>query len=196
MKPAGSSYTKLIKRFPLRKIETDEDLALADAMADELWGRDDLDDDENSYLDVLNILIRSYERGVHPFPSKPVSPREMLIFLLKENNLKQVDLCKLLQVPSGRASEIVNGSRELSKLQIAIIADRFRVDAAFFLPKPKAAKPLPGGASNKWGIRVKEKGLYVPADESTIYGGKYKATVESKGTKLRTTTASTKRKAQ
>jgi antitoxin component HigA of HigAB toxin-antitoxin module len=195
MKPAGFNYTKLISRFPLRKVASDEDLALADAMANELWRRDDLDDDENAYLEVLNILIRSYERVVHPFPSKPVSPREMLIFLLEENNMKQVDLCKLLQIPSGRASEIVSGTRDLSKLQIAIIADRFCLDAAFFLPKPKAAKPSPSGASNKWATGLKEKSLHVSENDSMIYGEKAQTTMRRKGTKPRKPTASAKKKA-
>jgi antitoxin component HigA of HigAB toxin-antitoxin module len=192
-RPAGPSYSKLIKRLPLRKISNDKELALADAMADELWDRDDLDQDENDYLDALNILIRSYEKAAHPSPAKPMTPREMLLFLLEENGMKQVDLCKLLSIPSGRASEIVSGARELSKLQIAIVADRFCVDAAFFLLKPTQSIASDG---NKWGIRSKVKGVYEPADGTMVVSEKHKISMGRPGTKPRTTGATPKRKAK
>jgi HTH-type transcriptional regulator/antitoxin HigA len=129
-------YKALIERFPLRRIRSDSELDSAHVVAEELFLRlDYLDQDESDYLDVLSSLIKNYESKDHPLPGKPVSPCEMLKYLMEINGIKQVDLAKILGVSSGRASELVDGTRELSKAQISILSERFHVSANLFLAK-------------------------------------------------------------
>ena len=54
------AYLTLIRRFPLRPIRTDTELAAASEMIDELTVRDDLGSTEADYLDVLGDLVEKY----------------------------------------------------------------------------------------------------------------------------------------
>lgn len=127
-------YRQLFEHFPLRPIKSKHQLDIAIKVAKDLYSRlDCLSRDESDYLDVLTNLIETYEREKNVFPTKSVLPIEMLNYLLEVNNLKQVDLARILKVESGRASEIVNGIRPLSKAQIAILSDHFKVSANLFL---------------------------------------------------------------
>lgn len=129
-------YRALNERFQLRRIRSDSELDAAHAVAGELFLRLDLlDQDESDYLDVLSTLIKNYESKAHPLPNDPVTPCEMLGYLMEVNGLRQVDLAGILGVSSGRASELVNGNRELSKAQISILSERFHVAANLFLPR-------------------------------------------------------------
>ena len=56
---------------------------------------------------------------------------------MQDHEMKQADLQKLLGIPQGRASELINGVRMLSQDQIMILAKRFNVGPQLFLPKPR-----------------------------------------------------------
>ncbi len=130
-----SSYVSLTARFPLRPIKSEEELDAALSLASELYLKiNTLDCDEEDYLDVLSTLISQYEKVHHARDSK-FTPLEHVKYLFEVNQLKQSDLAKLLSLPSGRASEIWNGRRDLTKTHIAVLAERFSVNATLFLPK-------------------------------------------------------------
>src|ERR1700733_9863595 len=115
MTAAGSKYKRLTARFPLLPIKNEDDRAVAERVQVELFSRaDDLDEDENTYLDLLNVLVRNYDKVHHPYPYQPATPLEVLNFILEENNMKQADLARLLGISTGRASDIANGVREMS----------------------------------------------------------------------------------
>jgi HTH-type transcriptional regulator / antitoxin HigA len=138
VKPFGSKYRELIERFPLRPIKTEEDSNAADVIQTELFRRaDNLSEDERDYLDVLNVLIRNYDQVAYPSTFKRSTPLAVLKSILEDHEMKQADLANLLHSTLGRAGEILNGRRKLSQMQIAILADRFCLDAAVFLPAPK-----------------------------------------------------------
>jgi mRNA interferase HigB len=135
MRKVGKKYKQLIDRFALQPIENDNDLEIVDEIADELYERlESIDPDEEIYLKVLTLLIEQYEAKAHPLLDDPISPLEMLKFLMAENGLKQVDLTKILGISSGNASEIIGGKRELTKSQIGVLAHYFKVNASLFLP--------------------------------------------------------------
>jgi HTH-type transcriptional regulator/antitoxin HigA len=136
MKTVTKKYMQLIKRVPLVEITTEEDSAIAAEMLDELFDRfRELDEGEREYFNVLTMLRGNYETAAHPYVPPRLEPLQLLRFLMEENDTKQVDLVKLLGISSGNASEIVNGKRELTKEQIPVVADFFKVDPAAFLPR-------------------------------------------------------------
>jgi antitoxin component HigA of HigAB toxin-antitoxin module len=143
MMTAGAKYKRLIARCALRPLKSEADLDIALEVAEALFLRvSALDEDEADYLKVLSDLIGAYEDVHYPIEGHS-TPAEMLCWLMEVNDMKQVDLAKLLGVTSGRASEIANGVRDLSKAQILMVAQRFNVRADMFLSKkPKAARKV------------------------------------------------------
>lgn len=128
------TYQELIERFPLRPIKSDRKLDAAHVVAKELFLRaNSLSADESDYLDVLSTLIHKYESQFHELPNDQIASCEILRYLLKTNEMKQADLIGILGISSGRASELVNGKRELSKSQIVVLSEYFGVSANLFL---------------------------------------------------------------
>lgn len=63
---------------------------------------------ESDRLDVLSVLIDSYERS--NFPIEPVSPIDAIKFRMGEMGLKQVDLAPYFGSKS-RVSEVLSGKK-------------------------------------------------------------------------------------
>jgi HTH-type transcriptional regulator/antitoxin HigA len=131
-----STYKALIKRLELRPIKSEASYDAALEIAEELLLKlPNLNEDEEDYLKILSDLIGEYENIHHALSPSTTTPLENLKYLMNQNSLKQADLAKLLKVSSGRASEIWNGHRELSKTNVAILAEHFCVNASLFLPR-------------------------------------------------------------
>jgi HTH-type transcriptional regulator / antitoxin HigA len=138
---AGAKYKLLIDRCALRPLASEEDLDAALKVSQELFERlNSLEEEEKDYLKVLGSLIEAYESVHHKLDDEPEgTPAEMLRWLMEVNGLKQADLCRLIGVTSGRASEIANGVRDMSKRQIMILAEHFHVTPGMFLSKKRDA---------------------------------------------------------
>lgn len=90
------------------------------------------DAEEHPLADVLDYLadqVRAYEEEHSAIPA--AEPREVLRLLMEQHGLKQEDLGDC--APQGRISEILSGSRGISKEQAKRFAQRFRVHADLFL---------------------------------------------------------------
>lgn len=90
------------------------------------------DAEEHPLADVLDYLaeqVMAYEEEHSAIPA--AEPREVLRLLMEQHGLKQEDLGDC--APQGRISEILSGSREISKQQARRFARRFRVRADLFL---------------------------------------------------------------
>ncbi len=136
------SYGDLIERLPLRPIKSEQQLDEAILVATDLYGNiEGLNDDEQDYLDVLSTLIHRYEQQHHTRPGN-FTPIQHLRSLFEANHMKSGELAKLLSVTPGRASEIWNENRDLSKAHILLLAERFCVSADLFLGK--ASKRVEG----------------------------------------------------
>jgi HTH-type transcriptional regulator / antitoxin HigA len=140
---SGAKYKLLIDRCALRPLASEEDLDTALEVSQELFERlNSLEEEEKDYLKVLGSLIETYESVHHKLDDEPEgTPAEMLRWLMDVNGLKQTDLCTLLGVTSGRASEIANGVRDMSKKQILILAEHFHVTPGMFLSKTPTPTP-------------------------------------------------------
>lgn len=144
---AGKKYKALIERFALRPIRSREGLSAANLVAGELVrSYSKLDEEERDYFAVLTSLISQYESANIPLPISRATPLDYLKYLMEENSLKQADLAKILGVSSGRASEIYNGHRELTKTHVALLARRFCVSASVFLPVLDAKQQVAASA--------------------------------------------------
>lgn len=121
------TYEKLIKRFPLRPIRDDEQNDLAAEICDSLTDRmGELSQSELDYLEVLSDLILKYESKWDSDLPK-MSPRNLIEYLMNQNDLSQKDLVSEFGAPS-RVCEFLAGERRLSLEQAKRLAKRFRID--------------------------------------------------------------------
>ena len=127
------SYLAMVRAFPLRPLRCETDLDRAIAIIDSLITRDDLDEGEQDYLDVLSDLVHKYESENDPIP--PVTDADMVRFLLESNNMTQTQLAERSEVAESTISEILAGKRKLSRRHIAAFSIVFRLSPAVFFPE-------------------------------------------------------------
>jgi HTH-type transcriptional regulator/antitoxin HigA len=129
------SYSRLLRQFPLRPIRSKAEYLQAAAVLDKLAVRDesDLDEGELDYLETLSLVIEAYDREHCPQPGKDASPLNVLRFLMNQNNLKQSDLAKLLQIGASAVSMILRGQRPITADHARRLGQRFKVDCGLFL---------------------------------------------------------------
>ena len=90
----------------------------------------DLSPEEENLLELLAILVESYEDEHYPMPE--LSPTEFLKCLMEERGVKQSDLRHVFG-SSGIASEVVGGKRSISKAQAKKLAEFFKVSVELFI---------------------------------------------------------------
>ncbi|MBN2391307.1 MAG: transcriptional regulator [Anaerolineae bacterium] len=112
---------------PKNEAECDQLIRLLDNLIDIV--RDDETHPLANMMDVLGVLIETYETETIPEP--PPDPVAVLQFLMEEHNLKQKDFPELGS--QGVVSEILNGKRTLNLRQIKALSTRFRIPAAAFV---------------------------------------------------------------
>jgi HTH-type transcriptional regulator / antitoxin HigA len=127
------TYFELVRRHPLKSIQTDADLDAAQAVIDDLL-RQDLDAGGQAYLDALSDLVILYERDRHPVP--PLTPHELLTYLLDERGMSQAELVRRTGIAKATVSDLVSGKRAFTVEQMHVVAGVFGVPASVFLPKP------------------------------------------------------------
>ena len=81
------------------------------------------------YLRSIFPFMDEYEKK--EFPARPVTPEEMLRFLMEQNELSQYDLAEDL---GGQpvVSDILNGKRKLTREHIERLSKRFHITPASF----------------------------------------------------------------
>ena len=128
---AGNEYRTLRRQIPLgvirSKAEYNRAVATLDAIIDEIG-----EDETHPMADLaeaLGVFIEAYDKVHHSTPAP--EPREMLRFLMEENDLNQSDLLELGS--QGVVSEILSGKRRLNVKQVSRLAKRFGVSPAVFL---------------------------------------------------------------
>lgn len=86
--------------------------------------------EEDALLDLMVVLTENFEERHYRIPQ--ADPREMLAHLLEERALKPSDLWPVLGSKS-RVSEILSGTRSISKEQAKKLAAFFRVPVDLFI---------------------------------------------------------------
>lgn len=133
-------YERLIKRFPLRPIRSEEENERAFEICDELTDRlDELSMGERDYLDVLSTLIAKFESRWEDDVAH-MTPREVVEFLMEQNDLAQKDLIPEFGT-SSRVSEFLKGHRGLSLEQARRLSERFKLNVSLFIEKAVPKEP-------------------------------------------------------
>jgi len=81
-------------------------------------------------IELLHLLIDKYDAEQNSFDD--LNPIEILKALMKENNMKAVELSTLLHVSEGLVSDMLNFKKGLSKETIRILSERFKMNQAAF----------------------------------------------------------------
>lgn len=110
----------------VKVIRNDEDLTAALAEIERLWNAAPGTED-GDMLDALIALTTAYEDKHYAIPK--ASALEVLKFAMDSNGRTQADLGRLLGSRS-RASEIMNGRRDLNLEQIRVLAREWHIPAA------------------------------------------------------------------
>jgi HTH-type transcriptional regulator/antitoxin HigA len=120
------SYLELVLDFPLASIKSEEHLAEAQRVMDELLARGTLDDGQAMYLDALSDLAGSYEDEHHVI--EPASDADMLQYLMDAKGVSQVQLSRNAGLPKSTISEVLAGKKTFTRQMIRKLADYFHVD--------------------------------------------------------------------
>ncbi|HVC95229.1 MAG TPA: helix-turn-helix transcriptional regulator [Pirellulales bacterium] len=122
------SYLELVLDFPLASIKSDDHLAEAQRMMDQLLARGALDEGEETYLDALSDLVGAYEDEHHSI--EPASDADMLRHLLDAKGVSQIQLSRDAGLPKSTISEVLAGKKPFSRQMIRKLADYFHVDVS------------------------------------------------------------------
>jgi HTH-type transcriptional regulator/antitoxin HigA len=127
-----SRYLKLLHRFPLRPIRSDEELDRAIAVSMDLDARrEGLSLGERDYHEVLVTLIAKYEDQQHPIPD--VSGPEMLRCLIENRGVTQAAVARGTGIGESALSEILAGRRPMGRKTIQSLARYFHVEPGLLL---------------------------------------------------------------
>lgn len=87
--------------------------------------------EEDKLFDLLADILENYDRRVMPEITRS-TPLETLNYLVKENNLRQIDLVGIFS-SQGIVSEVLSGRREITKNQAKKLAERFKMSIEAFI---------------------------------------------------------------
>ncbi len=114
----------------LRPIHSKKAYNTAITIASDLASRKKLIASQLDFLNVLTTIIKQYEDSRVELSRH--NPREMLKYLVEENNMSGSDLGRLLGQRT-LGPKLLNGERQLSKTHIRILTERFKVHADLFI---------------------------------------------------------------
>jgi len=128
----GKKYGKLLLRVLPKPISTEQEYDEFVALTGQLMekGEDSLSPEEGALLELLAILVQDYDE--RHYPRGEGSPRDMLVFMMEQHNLRQKDLVPVLG-SSSVVSAVVNGKRGISKRQAKKLSELFHCPADLFI---------------------------------------------------------------
>lgn len=115
----------------LRPIRNDADFQRVHALANDL--SDEVGDDEDhplfSLLEIVQDLMQRWEDEHVEIPNS--EPKELLRYLLEDNDLKQKDLADIISPTL--MSDILSGRRKISREVAKSLGARFHLEPGIFL---------------------------------------------------------------
>ena len=109
-------------------IKTEEQYTnYCDILEDLLLKEDSVFKDE---IELLTLLIEKWDNEHYIIDEQ--NPVELIKSLMEANNLKAVDLVKILELSKGTISKIMNYNKGLSKKTIRKLSEHFRVSQEAF----------------------------------------------------------------
>lgn len=128
-----TKYMKLIERWPLLPIESDEQHKAAMEAMDDIMARDsELTPEEVGYAKILVKLIQEWEttKTAGAFPDVPGN--EILEFLLEQNNMTQVEAAGIAGISKQKLNDFLKGRQGLTKEARTKLANRFKLKPEIF----------------------------------------------------------------
>ncbi len=113
-------------------IDSDAELARANALIAKLMGSDDAAD--TARLQAQARLIAAYEQT--KWPRRAPNTADVVRYLMDQHGLSRSDMIPILGTAS-RVSEVLSGKRGLSMTMVQRLRARFGVPADVLLPAPK-----------------------------------------------------------
>ncbi|MCE2668736.1 MAG: type II toxin-antitoxin system HigA family antitoxin [Microcystis sp.] len=128
---ATDKYLELLKQYPPRPIDNEEDLEMMQQVINRLLDKPQLTAEEREYLNVLGALIYEYEENQEPIPD--IYGLELLKFILEERNLQKQDLLSIFESKS-TLDDILDGQQELTPVYIQKLANFLNISPDLFFP--------------------------------------------------------------
>lgn len=128
---ATDKYLELLKQYPPRPIDNEEDLEMMQEVINRLLDKPQLTVEEREYLNVLGALIYEYEENQEPIPD--IYGLELLKFILEERNLQKQDLLSIFESKS-TLDDILDGQQELTPVYIQKLANFLNISPDLFFP--------------------------------------------------------------
>jgi HTH-type transcriptional regulator/antitoxin HigA len=125
---AALSYKALVTKTPPKIVHTEEQHEQYVKVLFDLTSRK-MTKEESEFADLLTLLIEDFEEKNYALPK--ASPTEAIMFLMDQHGLKQKDLIDVFGTPS-IVSEVLKGKRDLNKVHIARLSERFHVSPELF----------------------------------------------------------------
>ncbi len=123
-------YVELLAQAVPIVITSEEENDRIVAIVDRLAVKRDPSLEEERLLELLSTLVEVYENVQYPIPDAP--PHVMIQQFMLDRGLRQADLVPVLGSRS-LVSEVVNGKRKPSKLQVKNLGAVFGVSPELFL---------------------------------------------------------------
>ena len=127
----NKKYARVLAKVLPRVISTGEEHERMLAEVEKLMDKGERRTaEEDAALDLMVRLVKDYEEEHHPLPDP--SPREMLVYLMEQRNLKQADLLPIFK-SRGYVSDVINARRAISKAHARQLAGFFKVPVDLFI---------------------------------------------------------------
>lgn len=125
------TYDELIREFPPRPIENEEQYQAVQERIDDLLDRKELTPDEQDYLTMLGMLVAAYEESLADEEEYELRGITLVRALIEEHDLRQKDLVDIFKAES-IVSAVLNGRRGLTVEHIDKLAQRFALPHQLF----------------------------------------------------------------
>jgi|CXWL01.1.fsa_nt_gi HTH-type transcriptional regulator/antitoxin HigA len=113
----------------LKPIKTDAEYRAALTEIEQLFDAPD-DTPEADKLEVLALLVHSYEATHYPMPSP--EPIDFLLYIMENRGLVRKDLEPFIG-NRGRVAEVLNRARPLSLTMIRLLSEGLKIPAAVLI---------------------------------------------------------------
>ena len=125
-------YGQLLAEALPRPIETEAEYERTLEIINRLMSKPEsnLTSEEDVLLELLSQLVERYEERTYPIPDAP--PHAVIQFLMEDRGLQHKDLMPVLG-SRGVTSEVINGKRKPSKLQVKALAEFFKLPPELFI---------------------------------------------------------------
>ena len=128
---AITSYQGLLQKYTPRLVRNEKQHKRMLRHIERLMKRPKLSAAEDELLELMIHLVEQYEKSIDPVPD--VAPERMLAHLIDVNGVSQSAVAKATGIPRSTISAVLAGRRQISKANIAKLADYFHVSPAVFL---------------------------------------------------------------